>query len=54
MIYNILFNKALASALLGWFIAQTMKAVFLTLKQKKFRFDLYSLREDFLLLTVRR
>jgi hypothetical protein len=47
MIYNILFNKALASALLGWFIAQTMKAVFLTLKQKKFRFDLYSLPGGF-------
>lgn len=47
MIYGILLNKALASALLGWFIAQTMKAIFLTFKQKKFRFDLYSLPGGF-------
>lgn len=47
MIYDILLNKALASALLGWFIAQTMKALFLTFKQRKFRFDLYSLPGGF-------
>lgn len=47
MIYEILLNKALASALLGWFIAQTMKALFLTFKQRKFRFDLYSLPGGF-------
>lgn len=47
MIQELLLNKALASALLGWFIAQTIKALFLTLKQRKFRFDLYSLPGGF-------
>jgi hypothetical protein len=47
MIYDILINKALVSAIFGWFIAQTIKAVFLTFKQKKFRFDLYSLPGGF-------
>jgi hypothetical protein len=47
MIQEILLNKALASALLGWFFAQTIKAIFLTFKQKKFRFDLYSLPGGF-------
>jgi len=47
MIQEILLNKALASAVLGWFIAQTIKAVVLTFKQKKFRFDLYSLPGGF-------
>lgn len=47
MIQEILLNKALASGLLGWFIAQTTKAIVLTIKQKKFRFDLYSLPGGF-------
>jgi len=47
MIQELLLNKALASALLGWFIAQSMKAIVLTIKQKKFRFDLYSLPGGF-------
>ncbi|MCK9446166.1 divergent PAP2 family protein [bacterium] len=47
MIQELLLNKALASAVLGWFIAQTIKALVLTIKQKKFRFDLYSLPGGF-------
>jgi hypothetical protein len=47
MIQELSLNKAFASALLGWFIAQTIKAVFLTIKQRKFRFDLYSLPGGF-------
>jgi hypothetical protein len=47
MIQELLFNKALASALLAWFIAQTIKAAFLTVKQRRFRFDLYSLPGGF-------
>ncbi|HNY35892.1 MAG TPA: divergent PAP2 family protein [Candidatus Pacearchaeota archaeon] len=47
MIQELLLNKALASAVLSWFIAQTIKAIFLTIKQKKFRFDLYSLPGGF-------
>lgn len=47
MIQQLLINEALASALLGWFIAQSMKAIILTIKQKKFRFDLYSLPGGF-------
>lgn len=47
MIQELLLNKALASGLLGWFIAQTTKAIVLTIKQKKFRFDLYSLPGGF-------
>lgn len=47
MIQELFLNKALASAVLGWFIAQTIKALVLTIKQKKFRFDLYSLPGGF-------
>jgi hypothetical protein len=47
MIQELLLNKALASAVLGWFVAQTIKALALTIKQKKFRFDLYSLPGGF-------
>jgi len=47
MIQELLLNKALASGLLGWFVAQTTKAIVLTIKQKKFRFDLYSLPGGF-------
>ncbi len=47
MIQQLLLNEALASAILAWFTAQTIKAIFLTIKQKKFRFDLYSLPGGF-------
>lgn len=47
MIQELLMNKPFISALLSWFLAQSMKAVFLTFKQKKFRFDLYSLPGGF-------
>ncbi|MFZ3057811.1 MAG: divergent PAP2 family protein [Minisyncoccales bacterium] len=47
MIQELLLNKALAAGLLGWFVAQTTKAIVLTIKQKKFRFDLYSLPGGF-------
>jgi uncharacterized protein len=47
MIQELLLNKAFIAALLGWFIAQTIKAILLTIKQKKFRFDLYSLPGGF-------
>lgn len=40
-------NKAFLSALISWFLAQSMKALLLTFKQKKFRFDLYSLPGGF-------
>jgi acid phosphatase family membrane protein YuiD len=44
---EILYNKPLIAAIAAWFLAQTMKAVILTFKQKKFRFDLYSLPGGF-------
>ena len=44
---DLLYNKALIAAVIAWFLAQTMKAVFLTVKQRKFRFDLYSLPGGF-------
>ena len=44
---QILINKALLSSLLGWFIAQTAKAIFLTIKNRKFRFTLYALPGGF-------
>ncbi|MFA5087271.1 MAG: divergent PAP2 family protein [Candidatus Paceibacterota bacterium] len=40
-------NKALISVALAWFIAQTLKAVVLAAKDKKFRFNLYSLPGGF-------
>lgn len=42
-----LINKAFLSALFAWFLAQSLKALLLTIKQKKFRFDLYSLPGGF-------
>ncbi len=44
---EILYNKPLIAAVAAWFLAQTMKAILLTIKQKKFRFDLYSLPGGF-------
>ena len=40
-------NKPFIAALLSWFLAQSIKALVLTFKQKKFRFDLYSLPGGF-------
>jgi hypothetical protein len=47
MIQELLINKAFISALAAWFLAQSIKALFLTFKQKKFRFDLYALPGGF-------
>jgi acid phosphatase family membrane protein YuiD len=44
---ELLLNKVLISCGLAWFIAQTLKAIILTYKHKKFRFDLYSLPGNF-------
>jgi hypothetical protein len=46
-INQLLINKALMSSALAWFIAQTTKAIFLTIRTKKFRFNLYSLPGGF-------
>ena len=46
-IRELLMNKPFNAALLSWFLAQSMKALLLTFKQKKFRFDLYSLPGGF-------
>ncbi|HOS88183.1 MAG TPA: divergent PAP2 family protein [Candidatus Pacearchaeota archaeon] len=40
-------NKALIASLAAWFVAQTLKAIILTVKTKKFRFDLYALPGGF-------
>lgn len=47
MIPDILYNKPLIATIFAWFIAQTIKAIILTFKRKKFRFDLYSLPGGF-------
>jgi uncharacterized protein len=44
---EILYDKPLMAAIGAWFLAQTIKAILLTIKQKKFRFDLYSLPGGF-------
>jgi acid phosphatase family membrane protein YuiD len=44
---ELLLNKPFLSALLAWFLAQSMKALLLTFKQGKFRFDLYALPGGF-------
>jgi acid phosphatase family membrane protein YuiD len=46
-LYGLLNNKILIASLLGWFIAQTTKAIFLAMKNRKFRWDLYSLPGGF-------
>lgn len=46
-IRELLMNKPFNAALLSWFLAQSIKAVILTVKQKRFRFDLYSLPGGF-------
>lgn len=47
MIIDLLYNKPLIAAVIAWFLAQTIKAVFLTIRQKRFRFDLYALPGGF-------
>jgi len=47
MFEELFLNKVLVSCILAWFIAQSLKALILTYKQKKFRFDLYSLPGNF-------
>lgn len=47
MLRELLLNKPFNAALLSWFVAQSLKALLLTVKQKKFRFDLYSLPGGF-------
>jgi len=47
MLRELLMNKPFNAALLSWFVAQSLKALLLTVKQKKFRFDLYSLPGGF-------
>lgn len=47
IIQELLINKAFMAAFGSWFFAQSMKALFLTFKQKKFRFDLYALPGGF-------
>lgn len=44
---ELLMNKPFNAALLSWFFAQSLKALLLTIKQRKFRFDLYSLPGGF-------
>ncbi len=46
-LYSIINNKVLIASILGWFIAQTIKAIFLAIKHKKFRLDLYALPGGF-------
>ena len=47
IITELLLNKTLLSSGLAWFIAQTIKAIVLTIKQGKFAFNLYSLPGGF-------
>jgi hypothetical protein len=46
-LYQILNNKILLSSILGWFIAQTTKAIFLTIKNRRFKWNLYALPGGF-------
>lgn len=46
-LYQILNNKVLIACTLGWFIAQTTKAIFLVIKDKKFKLSLYALPGGF-------
>lgn len=47
ILLEIMYNKPLLAIILAWFIAQTIKAIILTIKRKKFRFDLYALPGGF-------
>ena len=44
---DFLINKVLVSSILAWFVAQTMKVLILSYKQKKFKWGLYSLPGNF-------
>ncbi len=46
-IISVFSNQTLFASVLAWFIAQTIKAIFLTIKQKKFNFNLYALPGGF-------
>jgi hypothetical protein len=46
-ITGVLLNKVLIASVLAWFIAQTLKAIVLAVKNRKFRFNLYSLPGGF-------
>jgi hypothetical protein len=46
-IFLVFQNKALLAAILAWFVAQTIKALVLSFKDKKFRFNFYSLPGGF-------
>lgn len=47
IVTSVLDNQALIAVGLAWFFAQTLKAVILAFKNKKFRFNLYSLPGGF-------
>ncbi|MDD4409280.1 MAG: divergent PAP2 family protein [Candidatus Pacebacteria bacterium] len=46
-IFAILNNKVLIASIFGWFIAQTTKAIFLAIRNRRFRWDLYALPGGF-------
>lgn len=47
VVISVLDNKALIAVGLSWFFAQTLKAILLAVKNKKFRFNLYALPGGF-------
>ena len=47
IVLSVLENKALWAVVIAWFVAQTLKAILLTTKTKKFKFNLYSLPGGF-------
>jgi len=46
-IIDLMTNQVLWASLLAWFLAQTVKAAILTIKEKSFRFNLYALPGGF-------
>jgi len=46
-IIDLMANQTIWASLLAWFLAQTVKAVILTIKEKSFRFNLYALPGGF-------
>jgi len=46
-IIDLIANQTIWASLLAWFLAQTVKAVILTIKEKSFRFNLYALPGGF-------
>jgi hypothetical protein len=47
IIISLLSNQTLAATVLAWFLAQTIKAILLAVKQGKFKFNLYALPGGF-------